>query len=302
MRFFKRRAESEPQGEVEKTVRRPNARRPVTVATGEDEPDWRSYDRIAERYAEVQAPRTTLVAADLVVMTGVREGQRVLDVGTGTGVTAQAAAAAVGPGGVAVGIDPSVHMLRLAHREGGGTHYAAAEAIDLPFADGTFHAVVSSFAITHFQKYDTALFDMIRVLRAGGRFGVATWGPSRDEFSRAWDEVAESFAGVEILRDVYARAMPWAGRFEDPKRLKESLYDAGIRETRVETREYRFEMTSDDYLESREIAAPGRFLHQMLGEALWGRFHERTREVFAERFPPAFTDFRDVILAAGNKP
>jgi hypothetical protein len=61
-------------------------------------------------------------------------------------------------------------------------------------------------------------------------------------------------------------------------------------------------MTAQDYLESREIAAPGRFLHQTLGEHLWERFRERTRQVFADRFPPAFTDFRDVILAAGNKP
>ena len=301
MRFFKRRPGTEPE-RVQKTVRRPEARRPVTTTVGDDEPDWRSYDRIAERYAEIQAPRTALVSADLVDVTGVRPGHRVLDVGTGTGVTARAVAAAVGSEGLAVGIDPSLPMLRLARRDRAPARYTGAEAIDLPFADGTFDAVVSSFAITHFQKYDTALFDMIRVLRAGGRFGVATWGHSQDEFSRAWDEVAESFAGVEILRDVYQRAMPWADRFSDPKRLKETLYDAGIRETRVETREYRFEMTAVAYLESREIAAPGRFLHQTLGETLWGRFRDRSRQVFAERFPPAFTDFRDVILAAGTKP
>jgi ubiquinone/menaquinone biosynthesis C-methylase UbiE len=193
-------------------------------------------------------------------------------------------------------------MLRLGVLEDGGARYVAAEAIDLPFADGTFDAVVSSFAITHVQKYDTALFDMIRVLRSVGRFGVATWGQSQDEFSRAWDEVAETFAGVEILRDVYARAMPWADRFSDPRRLKETLYDAGIRETRVETREYRFEMAARDYLESREISAPGRFLHQMLGETLWERFRDRARHVFEERFPASFNDFRDVILAVGNKP
>jgi ubiquinone/menaquinone biosynthesis C-methylase UbiE len=302
MRFFKRRGETESPDQVQKTVRRPQARRPVTLTRGDDGPDWRSYDSIAGRYAEIQAPRTALVAADLVELTAVRPGHRVLDVGTGTGVTARAAAATVEEEGLAVGVDPSVPMLHLAHQEEGGPRYIAAEAIDLPFADGAFDAVVSSFAITHFQKYDTALFDMIRVLRSGGRFGVATWGPSHDEFSRAWDEVAQSFAGVEILRDVYARAMPWADRFSDPKRLKETLYDAGVRDTRVETREYRFEMTAQDYLESREIAAPGRFLHQTLGEGLWRRFRERTQEVFAERFPPAFKDFRDVILAAGNKP
>jgi len=61
-------------------------------------------------------------------------------------------------------------------------------------------------------------------------------------------------------------------------------------------------MSAEDYLEGREILATGRFLHAMLGEELWEMFRRRTREVFAERFPSTFNDYREVLLAVGHKP
>jgi ubiquinone/menaquinone biosynthesis C-methylase UbiE len=271
---------------------------PTRVAT-EDEPDWRAYDGIAADYARLQAPQTGPIAADLVAMAGIAPGHRVLDVGTGTGVATRAAASA---GAMAVGVDPSIPMLIEARRAGGGAEYAGAEAIDLPFRDATFDAVVAAFSLASFQKYDTALFDMLRVLKPGGRVAVSTWGPGDDEFSRAWTSVAEEFAEHEILVDARDRAMPWRERFTDPNRLKDSLHESGVRNIRVERREYHFEVRAEDYLAAKEIETVGRFLHQMLGEELWVRLRRRAREVFAERFPAAFNDFREAILAVGEKP
>ena len=47
--------------------------------------DWRSYDAVAETYARVHAPRLAEPASDLVEIADVRQGWRVLDVGSGTG-------------------------------------------------------------------------------------------------------------------------------------------------------------------------------------------------------------------------
>jgi ubiquinone/menaquinone biosynthesis C-methylase UbiE len=266
--------------------------------------DWRAYDSVATTYARVHAPHFALPAGDLVDLLGVREGDRVLDVGAGTGVAARAAAAVVGVSGLVVGIDPSSTMLVEARREGGGPRYAMAMAIDLPFRDRTFDHATANFVMSHFKKYDTALFDMLRVLQRGGRIGVSNWGAGhdRDEFSATWRGVTEEFADRRILSDAMQRAVPWEERFSDPRRLEEALYDAGVRDIRVERREYRFEMTAEDYLAGREIASQGRFLREMLGEGLWERFRARARDVFADRFPPRFNDFRDVILAVGTKP
>jgi ubiquinone/menaquinone biosynthesis C-methylase UbiE len=275
---------------------------PPTAVRDNEEPDWRAFGPVAEEYEEVRAPETGPVAADLVRMMGVRPGERVLDVGTGTGVAAEAAARAIGSDGLAIGLDASVPMLRVARRVRPTARYAAAEAIDLPFRDGTFDALLCTFTITTFARYDTALFDMLRVLKPGGRFGATTWGPTEDEFTRAWREVAEQFTGKELIRDAAQRAAPWADRFEDPARLKDALYEAGLRQIQVERREYRFEISREAYLRGGEITSTGRFLRQMLGDRLWETFRTRVRQAFAERFPPTFNDFREAILAVGRKP
>ncbi|HEX2089704.1 MAG TPA: methyltransferase domain-containing protein [Actinomycetota bacterium] len=231
----------------------------------------------------------------------VESGARVLDVGTGTGVVAREAAERAAGDGVVVGVDASTEMLQQAV-VGGGPLYVAATAIDLPFPDETFTHVLASFVLSHFARYETALFDMVRVLQPDGRMGVAAWGPGEDEFSRAWQELAEQYAGRELLRDARKRAMPWVDHFEDPNRLKSVLYDAGLRDVQVERREYRFQETTEEYLEARETGAVGRFLQQMLGKRLWATFQARSRQVFTDRFPPRFSDFRDVNLAVGRKP
>src|SRR5690348_13096404 len=146
-----------------------------------EDPDWRSFDSVAETYARVMAPNFTKVATDLVGLLGVSPGQRVLDVGTGTGVAARAAKAALGDGGPAVGLDPSFGMLRLAAASGGGPFYAASTSIDLPFADATFDHLVGNFVMAFFPDYRTALFELLRVLRPGGRVAVTAWGPGEDQ-------------------------------------------------------------------------------------------------------------------------
>jgi ubiquinone/menaquinone biosynthesis C-methylase UbiE len=228
----------------------------------------------------------------------------VLDIGTGTGVAARAASERTGPEGLVVGIDLSVPMLARGVIRGGGPRYAAAAAIDLPFRDASFDDVTGMFVITQFQRYETAFFDILRVLRPSARMGITTWGSGdeQDEFRAAWRGVAEEFAEPEILSDATKRALPWEELFSDKNRLKEVLHDAGLRDIWLEKRYYRFEMSADDYLTGRETTALGRFLHQMLGSGLWAMFRRRTREVFAERFPPRLNDFREVILAVGHKP
>jgi ubiquinone/menaquinone biosynthesis C-methylase UbiE len=259
---------------------------------------------VAESYARVHTPITTGPAEDLVALLEVRPGSKVLDLGTGTGLAARAAVRSAGPQSLVVGVDPSVPMLRIAARSGPGPRYAASNAIDLPFRNGTFQYVIATFVLPHFQKYETALYDVLRVMASGARMGVTTWAAAdeRDDFRRAWRAVAEQFAEREILSDAQRRALPWEERFSDPDRLKLILHEAGLRDIWVERRDYRVEVTMEDYLESREVAAIGRFLRYTLGPELWETFRGRARETFATQFPPTFNDFREVILAVGHKP
>ena len=150
--------------------------------------DWRSYDDVAETYERVHASRFVQVADDLVAQAGIGEGHLLLDIGTGTGIAAEAATKV---GARVVGIDESMGMLRVARRQRPAEAVAAAEAIDLPFRDGVFDAAIGSFVLAHFTKYETAIFDAMRVLKLGGTIGFSSWSDGVDAYQTAWSELVE---------------------------------------------------------------------------------------------------------------
>jgi ubiquinone/menaquinone biosynthesis C-methylase UbiE len=261
--------------------------------------DWRRYDDVATIYERVHAPRFALPARDLVEIAGVAAGQRVLDVGTGTGVAAEAARAA-GAGSVA-GIDPSMGMLRIARTRRPELAVAAAEAIDLPFAAGVFDAVLANFVLAHFTKYQTALADVVRVLRTGGRIAMSAWADPQDDLTRTWIELVEQVVPREVLEPSLSQAVPWRERFRDRAAIEEALLDAGLRHVRSEVRPYRFQYALDEYVEGLQTWATGRFVRSMLGEAAFASFVERAKVVFHERFADPINDFRDVMFVTGVK-
>jgi len=69
-----------------------------------------------------------------------------------------------------VGVDPTAAQIAEAEHRAGGPVYARAGAAALPFADASFDAVVACLVFEHVREVDTALAEVGRVLRAGGRF------------------------------------------------------------------------------------------------------------------------------------
>jgi SAM-dependent methyltransferase len=101
-------------------------------------------------------------------------GHRVLDVATGGGHTAGALA---GRCGRVVASDLTPSMLRearalAAERGAGNVVFTAADAEALPFRDASFDRVTCRIAPHHFPDVRTALAEMARVTRPGGRIGV----------------------------------------------------------------------------------------------------------------------------------
>jgi SAM-dependent methyltransferase len=94
--------------------------------------------------------------------------RRVLDVGTGEGQVARLAARAGAE--LVAGVDPIQAQLDVAAQRAGGPAYAKAEAAALPFADGSFDAVVACLVFEHIEEVDEALAEVARVLAPGGRF------------------------------------------------------------------------------------------------------------------------------------
>jgi ubiquinone/menaquinone biosynthesis C-methylase UbiE len=260
--------------------------------------DWRSYDDVAAIYERVHAPRFAEPARDLLALAGVHAGQRMLDVGNGTGVAARIATEL---GADAVGVDASIEMLRVGRAAHPQLRLAAAEAIDLPFANGTFDLVVGTFVLAHFTRVDTALFDVVRVTKPGGIVAFTSWADARDAFGDTWLELVTEVVPKELLEPSVARAIPNHDRFTKRAPVEEALHDAGLRHVRTEPVSYEWSYTLDDYLDGLEVWAVGRFAKEMLGPESWTAFRTRARSVFADRFPDPLHDRRDVLLAIGVK-
>lgn len=92
---------------------------------------------------------------------------RVVDIGCGEGQVSRAASGVAGVRSV-VGLDPTWAQVSVASRRGGT--FGRAEAAALPVADGLVDAVVACLVFEHIEDVDTAIVEVSRVLRPGGRF------------------------------------------------------------------------------------------------------------------------------------
>jgi SAM-dependent methyltransferase len=107
-----------------------------------------------------------------------REGETVLDLGSGGGIDVLLSARRVGPTGRAIGVDMTDEMLDLARRNAaaaGATNveFRKGTIENLPFAAGSVDVVISNCVINLAADKGSVLAEIARVLRAGGRMGVS---------------------------------------------------------------------------------------------------------------------------------
>jgi len=129
-------------------------------------------ERRARAEDEIAARQTYLGLLDIVA------GERVLDVGCGSGAVTRDIARRVGSRGRAVGLDPSPALLAVARqlaREAGlgdRVEFREGTALQLPFPDRSFDAAVCVTVLSHVLGGESAIPELARVLKPGGRLGV----------------------------------------------------------------------------------------------------------------------------------
>ena len=149
---------------------------------------------VATAYAATFAPLCAGAHDALLSAAGVGAGVRVLDVGAGTGTLAVRAEVL---GAAVTAVDPDAGMLDLAASVLGEGRVQRAALPDLPFADGTFDAVLANFVVNHVPDPRAGVRELARVAAAGGRVGVTIWPSGQNTQSRLWAAVvAESGAVV----------------------------------------------------------------------------------------------------------
>jgi len=114
-----------------------------------------------------------------------------------------------------------------------GVPLLAADALALPFADGSFDAVTISFGLRNVVDTDAALVEMSRVVRPGGRlavceFSTPTFGPFRTVYleylMRALPPIAR---GVSSNPDAYVYLADSIRAWPDQQGLAAKIGAAG---------------------------------------------------------------------------
>lgn len=143
----------------------------------------RMFDQVARRYDltndVLSMGQDRRWRKEVTRLVDPRPRERILDLAAGTGTSSAPFASA---GAFVVPCDFSVGMLEVGKAARPGLPFTAGDALQLPFADGSFDAVTISFGLRNVQDTDRALAELLRVTRPGGRivvceFSTPTWRP-----------------------------------------------------------------------------------------------------------------------------
>ena len=184
------------------------------------------------------------------------------------------------------------------------------ETPGLPFPAQTFDVVVANLVISHLERYEAGLDDMVRTLRPGGRLGVTTWGSLDDEpvddgqqrqLTGIWTSIAGRFVDMDAAEDVVDAAIPWEAWFGDAAHLRGALEGSGLRRVDLQARTYRRYVSHREALAGYETSFWGRYLRHTLGDTDWSRFRREVAAAAAEALPDPITRVDQLLIGVGTK-
>lgn len=168
-----------------------------------------------------------------------REGEVVLDLGSGAGIDCFLASPRVGPSGRVIGVDMTPEMLEKARtnaRRGGfdNVEFRLGEIEALPLADASVDVVLSNCVLNLVPDKARALAETFRVLRPGGRFAISDMVSDVDPPEALLGNLDAVAACLPIRRDAYIDQLRTAGfgevRISDERRYpaEHLLGDPGV--------------------------------------------------------------------------
>lgn len=142
------------------------------------------FDRVAHGYDRTNAllsmGNDRLWRMSTVRAVAPKKGERILDLAAGTGTSS---VALMRTGAHVTAADFSPKMIEVGRRRHPSLDFVEADATDLPFATGHFDAVTISFGLRNVQDPTTALSELFRVLKPGGRLVICEFSkPPRAVF------------------------------------------------------------------------------------------------------------------------
>ena len=189
-----------------------------------------------------------------LAIASLKEGETVLDLGSGGGIDCFLASMKVGDTGLVIGVDMTPEMILKAGRgavEGGFTNveFRLGEIEHLPVADGTVDTIISNCVINLSPDKPQVLRETYRVLKSGGRLAISDVVTVRDlpaSIKNDLDAYAGCVAG-SVSVSLYEEMLKEAGFSE----VKISINEA----SKAFINEWFPEMGIEDYVRSATIEA-----------------------------------------------
>ncbi|MDH1264098.1 MULTISPECIES: bifunctional demethylmenaquinone methyltransferase/2-methoxy-6-polyprenyl-1,4-benzoquinol methylase UbiE [unclassified Pseudomonas] len=184
---------------------------PTTHFGFQDVPESQKAQKVAEVFHSVAAKydlMNDLLSGGMhrlwkrftIELSGVRSGNRVLDIAGGTGDLTKQFSRLVGPTGEVVLADINESMLKVGRDRlldrgvAGNVKFVQADAEKLPFPDNHFDCVTIAFGLRNVTHKDEAIRSMLRVLKPGGRLLVLEFSkPSSSLLSKVYDTYSFNF-------------------------------------------------------------------------------------------------------------
>jgi SAM-dependent methyltransferase len=132
-----------------------------------------------------------LMAPGYAAFAGVRDGERILDVGTGTGSVASTLESML-PASEITGVDLSAGFIAYAkkHARSSRLRFEVGDAQALRFGDGSFDRTMALLVINFIPDHEKAVAEMRRVTRSRGVVSACAWdyGDGMESLRIFWDE------------------------------------------------------------------------------------------------------------------
>ena len=183
-----------------------------------------------------EASNMGLGCGNPVALATLKEGDIVLDLGSGGGIDVFLAAKRVGPKGKVIGIDMTEEMINRAKSTAKKYGYAnvefrLGEIENLPVEDNSVDAIISNCVVNLSIDKEKVFREAYRVLKTGGKIMISdlvTEGKLPEEIKKSFDAWAGCIAGA-LEKNEYLDTIRKAG-FKKVKVASESSYDIDISE------------------------------------------------------------------------
>ena len=191
------------------------------------------YDEATRDALPEGAVLASLGCGNPTLLADLKEGEVVLDLGSGGGIDVLLSARRVGPTGKAFGVDTTPEMLALARANAAAAGVSNVQFLEgeieaLPLPDASVDVIISNCVVNLSADKGKVIREAFRVLRPGGRFAVS-------------DVVARGELPEDLRRSLELWVGCVAGALEDSTFLA-LLHDAGFVDASIEpTREYAIE-------------------------------------------------------------